>query len=191
MMTTRLGTFKTRHPIRRAALLVGLAGIAYAASSVVLALTGAVPAAPVLAGLDVDNYYAYQALLALPLVFAVWVLTSGVLLALGTRGMHRSHVLVKAAAAWRAPLLLAWAPSAVEAVLAALGMGQAEWVEILSEPGIWQTLYIGFYAAAAAWTVAKFVLAARDIHKRSWPAAVLTGLAAASLALGTFVLFVR
>jgi hypothetical protein len=190
-MKTRLKTVKTRHPLRRAALFLGAVGGAYAASSVVLALTGAVPAAPTIAGLDIDNYYAYQALFAVPLVFAVWVLTSGVLLALGTRGLHRGHVLVTASRAWGAPLLLAWVPSAVEAAFAALGMGQAEWVDILSGPGIWQTLYFGFYAAAALAAAVRFVLAARDIHKKSWPAAVLTGLTAAALALGAFALIVR
>jgi hypothetical protein len=177
--------------MRRAALFLGLAGAAYAVTAAVLAVAGAVPTAPVIAGLDVDNYYAYQILFILPLVYAVWILTSGVLLALGTRGLHRSHVLVKASQAWGAPLLLAWVPSAVQAGFAALGMGQTEWVGLLSEPGPWQTLYLGFFAAAAVWAVARFVLAARSIHKRSWPVAVLTGLAAATVALGTYVLFVR
>jgi len=184
-------TFRKRHPMRQAGLLLGLVGAAYVASSVVLALAGNVPTAPVIAGLDVDNYYAYQALFMVPLVLAVWILASGVLLALGTRGLHRSHVLVKAARAWGGPLLLAWLPSAVEAGFAALGMGQAEWVGLLSDPGPWQTLYLGFYTAAAVWAVVRFVLAARSIHRKSWPAAVLTGLAAAALAVGAFVLFVR
>jgi hypothetical protein len=70
-------------------------------------------------------------------------------------------------------------------------MGQEEWVGLLSDPGPWQTLYLGFYAAAAAWCAVRFVLEARSIHKKSWPAAVLTGLAAAALAVGAFVLFVR
>jgi hypothetical protein len=184
-------TFKKRHPMRRVGLFLGLVGGAYAVTSAVLALAGSVPTAPVLAGLGVDNYYAYQIVFIGPLVFAVWILTSGVLLALGTRGLHRSHVLVKAAHAWGGPLFLAWVPSAVEAVFAALGMGQAEWVGILSKPGLWQTLYVGAYGAAAAWAGVRFVLEARSIHKRSWPAAVSTGLAAAGLAIGAFVLFVR
>ncbi|MGZ5453823.1 MAG: hypothetical protein ACXW2R_06440, partial [Candidatus Aminicenantales bacterium] len=47
-------TFKKRHPLRRAALFLGLAGLAYALSSAVLAIAGSVPTAPVIAGLDVD-----------------------------------------------------------------------------------------------------------------------------------------
>jgi hypothetical protein len=190
-MRSRYRTFKRRHPLRRTALFLGVVGLAYAATSAVLALTGAVPAAPVFPGMDTDNYYAWQIVFILPLVYAVWILASGVLLALGTRGCHRSDVLVRAARAWGGPLLLAWVPWAVQAAFAGLGMGQAEWVDLLSAPGVWQTLYLGFYAAAAAWAVAGFVLAARTIHKTSWPAGVLTGLAAAAVATGIFLLFVR
>jgi hypothetical protein len=190
-LKARHQAFKKRHPMRRAALSLGLAGLVYAVASAVLAVAGSVPAAPVIAGLNVDNYYAWQIIFILPLVFAVWVLTSGVLLALGPKGCHRSDVLVKAARAWGAPLFLAWVPMAVEAVLAALGMGQAEWVGILSEPGVWQTVFLAFYAAAAAWTVLRFVQTARSIHKKSWPAAVSTGLAASAVAIGAYILFVR
>jgi hypothetical protein len=190
-MKARLRTFRKRHPMRRAAFCLVAVALAYASSSLVLALAGAVPLAPVVAGLDVDNYYAYQIFFILPLVLAVWVLSAGVLLALGTRGVHRSDVLAGASQAWGGPLLLAWVPSAVEAVFAALGMGQAEWVDILSKPGLWQALYLGLYAAAAAWAVWRFVAVARSIHKRSWPSAVLTGLAAAAVAIGAFVLLVR
>lgn len=190
-MKARHGAFRRRHPLRREALFLGLVGLAYAAASAVLALAGHVPAAPVIAGLDVDNYYTWQTVFILPLLFAVWILSSGVLLALGTRGCHHSDVLVQASRAWGWPLLLAWGPAAVEAAFAALGMGQAEWVDILSPPGPWQTLYLAFYAAAAVWAVVKFVRAARTIHKRSWAAAVSTGIAASIVAIGVFVLFIR
>jgi len=177
--------------MRRAVLSLGLVSLAYALTSFVLALAGAVPLAPVVGGIDADNYYFYQILFILPLVLAVWALSSGALLALGARGCRRSDVLVKASRAWGRPLLLAWAPSAVEALFAALGMGQREWVDILSEPGLWQTLYLGAYAAAAAWAAWGFVAAARSVHNKSWAAAAPTGLAAAAAAVGSFALFVR
>ena len=190
-LKARHGVYKKRHPLRRAVLFLGGVAALYAVTSVVLALAGAVPTAPIVAGMGIDNYYAWQIVFLLTLVFAVWILTSGVLLALGTKGCHRSDVLMKASRAWGRPLLLAWVPSAVEAALAALGMGQAEWVDILSAPGIWQTLYLVVYAAAAAWCVGRFILAARTIHKKSWPAAALTGVAAAIVAIGAYLLFLR
>jgi len=190
-LKARLRTFKKRHPMRSTAISLGLTGLAYAASSAVLAAAGGVPLAPAVAGMDVDNYYAWQIVFIVPLVFAVWILASGVLLALGTRGCHRSDVLVRTARAWGAPLLLAWIPSAVEAAFAVLGMGQAEWVDILSDPGVPQTLYLAIYVAAASWSVASFVRAGRSIHMKSWPAAISTGLAASFVAIGAYILFVR
>jgi hypothetical protein len=182
---------KEKRPLRRAALRLAAVGGLYAAASAVLAITGAVPAAPVIAGLDVDNYYAWQMLFVLPLVLAVWILASGVLLTLGKKGSRWSAVLARTARAWGGPLFVAWVPSFVQAAFMACGMGQEEWVGILSEPGVWQTAYLAFFAAAGAAAVLRFVLAARTVHKTSWPAAVLTGLAAAVLAVGAYVLFVR
>lgn len=190
-MRTRTRTFKKRHPLRSAAFFLGSIGGAYALSSAVLALTGNVPAAPVIAGIGTDNYYVWQILFILPLFLVIWILSSGILLALGTKGCHRSDVLVRASRAFGGPLLMAWAPSAVRAGFAALGMGQAEWVDILSKPGFWQTLYLAVHAAAGLWAAGRFVGAARTIHKNSRPAAVATGLAAAVVAIGIFVLFVR
>ncbi|MBN2265701.1 MAG: hypothetical protein JW775_07810 [Candidatus Aminicenantes bacterium] len=173
-----------------AALLAGVAVLSML-SSAVLGASGAVPTAPVFIGLDVDNYYFWQMIFILPLIFAVWVLASAVLMAFGAGSFDRRAVLAEAAVAWGLPLLFAWVPSAVQAALMALGMGQAEWVDILSEPGLWQALYLATYAAAAVWAVAGFIRIARTVHTKSWPAALATGLTSAVLAVGTSVLFIR
>jgi len=188
---TKHGFLKGRRPLRRAALFVGGVGILYLATSAVLAVTGAVPTAPVFFGLDVDNYYFWQMVFVLPLVMAVWILASGVLLALGKKERGRTAVLAEAAWAWCGPLLVAWIPSAVEAAFMAFGMGQEEWVGILSRPGIWQTTYLVFYAGAACLAVRDFVLAARLVRKKSWLSAILVGVAAAAVAIGAYVAFIR
>jgi hypothetical protein len=181
-----------RHPLRRAALFVAGVGVLYLVTSAVLAIAGAVPTAPVFFGLDVDNYYFWQMVFVLPLVMAVWVLASGVLLALGKKEHgRRTAVLAEAAWAWGRPLLVAWIPSAVEAAFMALGMGQEEWVGILSRPGIWQTTYLIFYAGAACLAVRDFVLAARLVRKKSWLSAILVGVAAAAVAIGATIAFIR
>jgi hypothetical protein len=180
-----------RRSVRAAAIV--LAGVAalYALSSAVLGASGAVPTAPVFFGLDVDNYYFWQMIFILPLIFAVWGLFAGVLLAVGKKDIDRRAVLVDAAMTWGAALLIAWVPSAVEAAFMALGMGQEEWVGILSEPGLWQTAYLGFYLVAAFYGTWDLVRAARIVHAKSWPAAVLRGLTAAAAAILAFVAFVR
>jgi hypothetical protein len=185
------GLFRGKHPLRRAALYLGGVGFLYVISSAVLAATGAVPTAPVLSGMDVDNYYVWQMIFLLPFVFAVWILAAGVLLALGSKGCRRSELLAAAARAWGGPLLVAWVPVAVQACFFALGMGQPEWVGILSAPGIWQAVYLALFASAAVFAVLKFVLAARLVHKKSWPAAALTGVAAAAVAIGSFIALIR
>ncbi len=185
------GIARGRHPLRRPAVfLSGVSGL-YVVTSILLALAGAVPTAPTLSGMSTVNYYVWQALYILPLIFAVWVLASGVILVLGKKGCRKSAVLGETAWAWGGPLLVAWVPAFVQAAFMVLGMGQEEWVGILSEPGPWQTAYIAFFAAAAGLAVRDFILAARTVHKKSWPAAVLTGVAAAAVAVGAFVLFIR
>ena len=62
---------------------------------------------------------------------------------------------------------------------------------ILSEPGLWQTAYLGFYLVAAVYGTWDLVRAARTVHAKSWPAAVLRGLAAAAAAILAFVALVR
>ena len=187
----RHGLLKGRTPLGRAALFLVGVGALYMVSSAVLALTGAVPTAPVVAGMDIDNYYFWQMLFVVPFVLAVWVLASGVLLVLGKKEHGRSAVPAEASWAWGGPLLVAWIPSAVEAAFMALGMGQGEWVGILSEPGVWQAIYLGFFLFAGCSAARAFVLAARLVHKKSWPAAILTGIAAATVAVGAYALFIR
>jgi ABC-type Fe3+ transport system permease subunit len=183
--------FQGRHPLRRASFFLGGVAFLYLVTSAVLAVAGAVPTAPVLSGLDVDNYYVWQLIFVLPLVFAVWILASGTLLALGKKGCRRSELLAEAAWGWGGPLIVAWIPFLVQAAFMALGMGQEEWVGILSEPGIWQTVYFGFFVVAAIAAVRGFILAARIVHKRSWPAAILTGTGAAAVAIGAYVALIR
>jgi len=187
----RRGFLKGRHPHHRAFLFVGGVGVLYAATSAVLGIAGAVPTAPVFFGLDADNYYFWQMALAVPLVLAAWILASGVLLAVGKKEHGRTAVLAETAWAWGRPLLVAWVPSAVQAGFMALGMGQEEWVGILSRPGFWQTVYLAFYAGAGALAVRDFILAARLVHKKSWLGAVLAGIAAAAVVLGAYVAFIR
>jgi len=187
----RQRSYKGRHPLGRAVIVLVAVGALYAASSAALAAAGAVPMAPVFFGLDVDNYYFWQMVFILPLVFAVWLLASGVLLATGKKGFARNAVLVEAASAWGVPLLFAWAPSAVQAVFMSLGMGQEEWVGILSEPGVWQTIYLGVFLVAGVYGIRDFVRAARLVYEKSWPAAVLTGVAASVVAGGAYIAFIR
>lgn len=185
------GFLKDRHSVRRAALFVGGVGLLYIITSAILAVTGAVPTAPVLFGMDVENYYFWQMVFVLPLIMAVWLIASAILRVVGKRETGGTVALAEAAWAWRGPLIVAWIPSAVEAVFMALGMGQGEWVGILSRPGVWQTSYLVFYAGAAALAVRNFILAARMRRKNPGLGEFAAGIAAAAVTIGAYLAFIR
>ena len=185
---------ESRRPVRRAALFIVGVGVLYSVTSAVLAVAGAVPMAPVLFGIDVDNYYFWQMVFILPWALASWMFAAGIIRLLGGRekgGPGFGGTAALGAVAMVSPLVLAWVPSAVEALFQALGMGQEEWVSILSDPGPWQTAYLVIYAIAAALTVRNFLLAARIGRKKPGPGAVIGGIAAAAGTIGAYVALIR
>jgi hypothetical protein len=188
------GLLKMQHPARRAILAVGGVGFLYIITSAILAFAGAVPTAPVFFGTDVDNYYFWQMIFVLPMILAVWLVAAGVIHALGRRdkgGTDFGGTAALAGVALSSSLFLAWVPSAVEAAFMAFGMGQGEWVGLLSNPGPWQTAYLVFYAVAAALALRNFMLAARLLRKNPGAGAIIAGIAAAAAVIGAFVAFIR
>ena len=187
-------SLESRHPSRRAFLSVALAGLPYIATSAVLAVAGAVPTAPVFFGLDIGNYYAWQMLFVLPLICAAGLIAAAIL-RLARKGSGDSPGFSRAAglsgAAMVSPFFLAWVPTAVEAAFQALGMGQEEWVSILSDPGPWQTAYLAVYAAAAVWAVRYFNLAARIGRKKPGTGSLVGGALAAAAVIGAYIVFIR
>ncbi|TFG57852.1 MAG: hypothetical protein E4H35_02835 [Candidatus Aminicenantes bacterium] len=191
---TMRGLLKMQHPARLALLAVGGVGFLYILTSAVLAVAGAVPTAPVFFGIDVDNYYFWQMIFVLPMILAAWFVSTAVIRILDGQEKDRpgfGGMAALAGVALSSALFLAWIPSAVEAAFMAFGMGQGEWVDLFSNPGPWQTAYLAVYAAAAALVFRNFILAARILRKRSWPAALLAGIFAAAMVSAGFVVFVR
>lgn len=191
---TMRGLLKMQHPARRAILAVGGVGFLYIITSAILAFAGAVPTAPVFFGMDVDNYYFWQMIFVLPMILAAWLVSAGVIRVREWREKDRpgfGGTAALAGVALSSALFLAWIPSAVEAAFMAFGMGQGEWVGLLSNPGPWQTAYLVFYAVAAALALRNFMLAARLLRKKSGLGAVMAGFAAAAVAIGAYVAFIR
>jgi hypothetical protein len=144
--------------------------------------------------MDVDNYYFWQMIFVLPMILATWLVSAVVIRVLERRekdGPGFGGTAALAGVALSASLFLAWIPSAVEAAFMAFGMGQGEWVSLLSNPGPWQTAYLVFYAAAAALALRNFMLGAQILQRKSGLGAVLAGLSAAAVAIGAFIAFIR
>jgi hypothetical protein len=174
--------------------VVLLIGLLYAATSFARAATGAVPMAPTWVKFAEYNYLIWQTLFILPIILLIWILTAGLLQLLGRRGPRAASFEATAGLAGYAvglPLLLLWVPQAVGAGLMLMGMSQAEWVEILSRPGSWQTFFLGVHVAAAAWALVLLTLAARLAHKLPWWRALLTGLVVTTVAAAVFLGLVR
>jgi hypothetical protein len=183
-------------PLRPAAQAVGFVGLLYILASAIMALAGAVPMATGLIPVPPENYYFWQMFFVLPWVLLVWVLVSGLIYILGQGERGRPAFEWTAAAsgvALASSLLVAWIPAALAAFFLALGMEQRELVDTLSEPGVWQTIYIGLYILAGASAAVRLVLAAGHGRRRKAgriKTLVAGGLAAAVLT-GAFILFVR
>src|SRR5512135_2348497 len=145
------GLAADKQRVRHAAEAVLFAGLLYAAASVALAAAGAVPLAPAFIDIEVDNYYAWQALFSVPFVLLNWILAGGLLHILSRSKMVTGTFedsLAASGAAVSASLVLAWVPLAIVTVFMVLGMRQEELVGILSPPGFWQTVDIAWYVVA-------------------------------------------
>ena len=174
--------------------MVVLTGVLYAATSLARAVSGGVPMAPTWLKLAEDNYLIWQMFFALPAMLVLWVLASGLTQILGRRGRKAARFETTAGLTGYAvslPLLLLWIPQAVSAGLMLLGMSQAEWVEILSRPGSWQTLFIGVQVLAAVWAWLLFSFTARLSQRLPWWRALVTGLAVMLTAAVGYLALIR
>ena len=164
----------------------------YTVVAAALAVAGAVPMAPIFLPLRPENYYFWEMLFALPVVGSVWLAGSALIHFPGRRRESSLRTtLAVFGFAMAGPFILAWLPLASAAVFYGLGMGQAEMVEILSIPSIPQTLFLGIYGLAAAWSLA-LVIRAAAVSRKTGPArALLLALPAEAVLLAAAALFLR
>ncbi|MBC7348339.1 MAG: hypothetical protein H5U05_00030 [Candidatus Aminicenantes bacterium] len=149
-------------------LLAGLA-LAFSLTSLVQAACGHFPAVPVILPLGLENYFFWQALLLIPWVMASWLVAS-----LAARGMlgllAKNQVSFKTVLIWHGLsfsvfLFWLWLPHLLTAVLYLLGMSQKEWVDLLSSPGWFQTLYLVFLVLAVG---SGWLALTASLVKRKW-----------------------
>ncbi len=181
-------------PLRRGVQAVFLTGFLHALTAAGLGVTGAVPMAPVFLPLAPENYYFWQMIFVLPLLFVVWLFLSAFVQAMG-RSRKRGGSLKKTSAAlafgFSGPLLLAWIPQTAIAVFYALGMGQHEMVDILSAPGTVQAVFLGIFGAAVCWSCVLIVIAVSVSQRIRWWKGLILGTLTEALFLLPIVLALR
>ncbi len=181
-------------PFGRGFRTLALTGVLCSITAMALAAAGAVPMAPIFLPLRTENYYFWQALFTLPILFTAWIVTSLAVHILGggrKRGGSLKRTLGVFGFAQAAPLLLVWAVQAVIAVFYGLGMGQQEMVDILSDPSTAQTVFLAIFGAALAWSFLLACLAASVSQKVKWLYALCLGLLAEILFVGPVVFLLR
>jgi len=158
--------FKERKPLRKTLLLLVFIGLALSLTSLIQAACGHFPAVPIILPFDLENYFVWQAALAIPWIIFCW-LTVSVLtgLMLGVIAGRSSRVrwkemLILSGLALADFLFVIWLMHLLTAVFYLLGMSQKEWVDLLSEPGWFQTLYLTLLIVAffTGWLAMNFNL---------------------------------
>ena len=149
-------------------LLAGLA-LAFSLTSLVQAACGHFPAVPVILPLGLENYFFWQALLMIPWVMASWLVASlvsrSMLSLLARNQVSFKPVLVGHGLSFSVFLFWLWLPHLLTSVLYLLGMSQKEWVDLLSSPGWFQTLYLVFLVLSVG---GGWLALSASLVKRKW-----------------------
>jgi hypothetical protein len=127
-------------------------GIAFSLTSLIQAATGNFPGIPLILPLSLENYFVWQAILIIPWLAASWILVSLLfkfgLAGLGARAVSFRQLSASMAINFYPFLFWLWLPHCLTALFYLLGMSQKEWVDLLSEPGWFQSAYIIFIILA-------------------------------------------
>ncbi len=138
--------FRTQGVGFRTGLLLVALGLAFSLTSIAQAACGYFPAVPVILPLRLENYFVWQALLVVPWIVLSWLLVGllagGLLGLMGSSSVSLRQTLVLLGLGFSSLLFLLWIPHLLTAIFYLLGMSQKEWVDLLSQPGWFQTLYL-------------------------------------------------
>jgi hypothetical protein len=169
-------------------------GILFMITAGMLAVGGALVAAPPILPLAGENYYVFQVFFALPVFLAGWLLAASFARVFGRwRKGEASYGGAVAALgfAFGVPALAAWVPQAVFAALTLLGMGQDEFMDLTAGPGPQRTIAFGLQGLVALWTVVLSAAAVRSGLKLPWPKAIPVGLLTAAVFIAFLLVFIR
>jgi hypothetical protein len=131
---------------------------------------------------------------AMPVFFLDWILAAGLshLLSKGGRGSGSFEGMFAALGfALSIPFFVTWIPETAMAILLLLGMKQQEWVDMVSQPGLLQIVFLGSQFITCFWLAVLTVVATAAVHKLRWWRAILIGVPTAIVFLAVGIVFIR
>lgn len=167
-----------------------LLGLMFGLTSIIQAFSGNIPAIPLTLPLGLENYFVWQAVLFVPWLVLSWFLVSWLAgLTLGMFGAKKfswRQLSAGLALGFYPFLFWLWLPHFFTSVLYLIGMSQKELVDLLSNPGWFQTVYISLVVIAlfSGWLATCLTVSGRRWVKRG------TGLLVSSLSYLVWVLFI-
>ncbi|HRD02317.1 MAG TPA: hypothetical protein PLP57_06720 [Candidatus Saccharicenans sp.] len=156
-----------------------LFGLMFSLTSIIQAFSGNVPAVPLILPLGLENYFVWQAVLFIPWLMVSWLLVSWLarmnFKIAGAKKLSWRQLSAGLALSFYPFLFWLWLPHFFTSVLYLLGMSQKEWVDLLSNPGWFQSVYISLIVIAllSGWLASCLTVTARRWTKRGY--SLITG----------------
>ena len=151
--------------------------------------------APIILPVRAENYHFWQMFFIFPLFVLIWVFVAVLFHVLGRasrKGGSLKRTLAVFGFSLAGPATLLWAPQTVIAVFYGLGMGQQEMVDILSEPGWAQILYLAVHWLAFALGLRPLLCGGVCVPRRSLGGrACFFGVLAGSIFAAAAIIFLR
>ncbi|MBC7364532.1 MAG: hypothetical protein H5U07_08355 [Candidatus Aminicenantes bacterium] len=125
-----------------------LLAVALALTSIIQAASGNFPAAPVFLPFSLENYFVWQAVFIIPWLLASWLTLSLLLRLIFVSGRRQrvplnfKQLSAGLALSFYPFLFWLWLSHLLTAIFYSLGISQKEWVDLMSEPGWIQFIYI-------------------------------------------------
>jgi hypothetical protein len=146
--------------------------------------------------LSSENYYFWEIIFTVPVFVLDWILAAGLVLWLSRGGKKKGSgtfedTLSTLGFAIAIPLFIAWIPQAAGATLLLMGMVQQEFVDLVSQPGFWQSLGVVYFIVTLAWLYILVSHAVSVSQKLSWWKTALVSFLTVTVFVLALFIFIR
>lgn len=171
-----------------------ISALLYSFVILLLALAGGEPVIPPLLDIPAQDYYSVQVFMMAPVMFAAWMLASGVVHVLskplGGRGTFED-TLALLGFGTVPPTYVTLVPDGVSGALSLLGVIGPDPLLWTTQPGFGQVLSLGYLALYVLWFFALFPIAVAAAQKLSRRRSIVAGIVGFLVYQSLLLIFVR